>query len=44
VGSKQILDQITEWHERYGERWKPSTLLREIAASGGSLREAMSAQ
>ena len=44
VGSKAILDQINEWHERYGERWKPSGLLREIAASGGSLREAKSAQ
>jgi 3-hydroxyacyl-CoA dehydrogenase len=40
VGSRAILDQITEWHQRYGARWKPSELLRSIAASGGSLREA----
>ncbi|HET7157693.1 MAG TPA: 3-hydroxyacyl-CoA dehydrogenase family protein, partial [Burkholderiales bacterium] len=40
VGSRAILDQVNEWHERYGERWKPSKLLREIAASGGLLREA----
>jgi len=43
VGSKEILRQIEEWHARYGERWKPSALLREIAASGGSFREAKSA-
>jgi len=43
VGSKEILRQIEEWHERYGARWKPSDLLREIAASGGSFREAKGA-
>ena len=43
LGSKAILEQIEEWHGRYGERWKPSELLREIAASGGSLREAKGA-
>ena len=43
VGSKEIARQIEEWHQRYGERWKPSKLLREIAASGGSFREAKSA-
>ena len=40
VGSKEILRQIEEWHRRYGARWKPSELLREIGAAGGSLREA----
>jgi 3-hydroxyacyl-CoA dehydrogenase len=40
VGSKEILRQIEEWHKRYGERWKPSELLRTVAASGGSFREA----
>ncbi|MGZ5117301.1 MAG: 3-hydroxyacyl-CoA dehydrogenase NAD-binding domain-containing protein [Burkholderiales bacterium] len=44
VGSPAIFKQITEWHARYGERWKPSKLLREVAASGGSLREARSAR
>jgi 3-hydroxyacyl-CoA dehydrogenase len=43
MGAKAILDQITEWHQRYGDRWKPSNLLKEIAASGGSLREAKGA-
>ena len=44
VGSRAILEQITEWHARYGDRWKPSKLLREIASSNGSLREAKGAQ
>ncbi len=44
VGSRAILDQIESWHERYGARWKPSNLLREIAAGGGALREAKGAQ
>jgi 3-hydroxyacyl-CoA dehydrogenase len=40
LGAKAILGQIEEWHARYGERWKPANLLREIAAKGGALREA----
>jgi 3-hydroxyacyl-CoA dehydrogenase len=40
LGSRAIFEQITSWHERYGERWKPSNLLREIAEQGGSFREA----
>ena len=32
--------QISEWHERYGERWKPSQLLGEVAERGALLREA----
>lgn len=43
MGSREILRQIEEWHGRYGARWKPSNLLREIAAGGASLREAKSA-
>ena len=43
VGAKEIVRQIDEWHQRYGERWKPSSLLREIAEKGGSLREAKAA-
>jgi 3-hydroxyacyl-CoA dehydrogenase len=43
VGSKEILRQIEEWHARYGERWRPSALLREIAEKGGSFREAKGA-
>jgi 3-hydroxyacyl-CoA dehydrogenase len=40
VGSREILKQIEEWHQRYGRRWAPAQLLREIAASGGAFREA----
>ena len=40
VGARAICDQISEWHGRYGARWKPSALLREIAAGGGAFREA----
>ena len=40
VGSKEVLRQIEEWHQRYGERWKPSALLKEIADAGGAFREA----
>jgi 3-hydroxyacyl-CoA dehydrogenase len=40
VGSKEVLRQVEEWHGRYGARWKPSELLKEIAAAGGLLREA----
>ena len=38
-----VLDQIEEWHARYGARWKPSDLLREIAANGGLLKDAKGA-
>ena len=40
IGSREVSGQIEEWHRRYGARWKPADLLREIAASGGSFREA----
>src|SRR5262244_1337755 len=40
VGSKEVLRQIEEWHQRYGDRWRPSALLKEVAAAGGAFREA----
>ncbi|HEX2827021.1 MAG TPA: 3-hydroxyacyl-CoA dehydrogenase NAD-binding domain-containing protein [Burkholderiales bacterium] len=43
MGAKAILAQVNEWHQRYGDRWKPSKLLQAIGASGGSLREAKGA-
>jgi 3-hydroxyacyl-CoA dehydrogenase len=43
IGSEEILRQIEEWHARYGDRWKPASLLPQIAASGGSFREARGA-
>ena len=39
VGAMEIYNQIAAWHQRYGDRWKPSQLLRDIANSGGKLRE-----
>ncbi|MEM8973077.1 MAG: 3-hydroxyacyl-CoA dehydrogenase family protein, partial [Pseudomonadota bacterium] len=39
VGAMEIYNQIAAWHQRYGDRWKPSALLREVAQSGGKLRE-----
>ncbi len=40
VGSREVYRQVEEWHQRYGARWKPADLLREIAAGGAPLREA----
>jgi 3-hydroxyacyl-CoA dehydrogenase len=40
VGAREVYNQIASWHQRYGARWRPSNLLREIAEGGGLLREA----
>lgn len=40
IGAKAVYNQIAAWHQRYGARWAPAPLLREIAESGGSFREA----
>ncbi len=40
IGAREIYNQIAVWHQRYGARWKPSELLRQLAESGGKLREA----
>jgi 3-hydroxyacyl-CoA dehydrogenase len=40
IGVKEVYRQIEEWHQRYGARWKPSALLKELAESGTPLREA----
>jgi len=40
VGAGEIHRQVTQWHERYGKRWKPSTLLALTAQTGGTLRDA----
>jgi 3-hydroxyacyl-CoA dehydrogenase len=39
IGARAVYDQIASWHQRYGERWAPSKLLRDIAEAGGKLRE-----
>ncbi len=40
IGVKEVYRQIEEWHQRYGARWKPAALLKELAESGTSFREA----
>jgi 3-hydroxyacyl-CoA dehydrogenase len=39
IGSKAVYEQIAAWHQRYGDRWRPSNLLRDVAQKGGQLRE-----
>ena len=40
IGVKAVYDQIARWHQRFGERWAPAKLLRELAESGTPFREA----
>ena len=40
IGARDIYNQIAIWHQRYGARWEPSRLLKELAGQGGLLREA----
>jgi 3-hydroxyacyl-CoA dehydrogenase len=40
IGAAPIHRQVTEWHERYGKRWEPSTLLARVAESGTRFRDA----
>ena len=39
IGSKAVYEQVEAWHQRYGARWRPSNLLRDVAQKGGQLRE-----
>ena len=41
IGAQEVYNQVAAWHQRYGERWAPAPLLREIAERGGKLREAV---
>jgi 3-hydroxyacyl-CoA dehydrogenase len=40
IGVAEVYRQIQQWHQRYGERWTPSALLRCLAETGTPLREA----
>ena len=40
IGVKAVYDQIGRWHQRFGARWAPSKLLRELAESNTPFREA----
>ncbi|WP_043342508.1 3-hydroxyacyl-CoA dehydrogenase NAD-binding domain-containing protein [Belnapia moabensis] len=44
IGAREVYNQIAAWHQRYGARWTPAPLLREIANAGGLLREAKAPQ
>lgn len=44
IGAREIYNQVAVWHQRYGDRWRPSKLLQEIAESGGKLQEAKAAK
>jgi 3-hydroxyacyl-CoA dehydrogenase len=39
IGAREVYNQIAAWHQRYGARWRPSSLLQHLAETGGSLRE-----
>jgi 3-hydroxyacyl-CoA dehydrogenase len=39
IGSKDLYEQIVRWHNELGSRWRPSALLKEVAAKGGKLSE-----
>ncbi|HVC53410.1 MAG TPA: 3-hydroxyacyl-CoA dehydrogenase NAD-binding domain-containing protein [Stellaceae bacterium] len=40
IGVRDVYNQIASWHQRYGDRWRPSDLLRRLAEAGTPLREA----
>ena len=40
IGVGEVLHQVNEWHQQYGERWAPAPLLRRLAEAGTPLREA----
>jgi 3-hydroxyacyl-CoA dehydrogenase len=39
IGAREVYNQVAAWHQHYGARWRPSALLRQLAETGGSLRE-----
>ncbi len=41
-GPKEVYNQIAAWHQRYGDRWRPSEYLRKLAESGTIFKEAKS--
>jgi len=40
IGVREVYNQIASWHQQYGERWTPSRLLRQLAETNTSFREA----
>jgi 3-hydroxyacyl-CoA dehydrogenase len=40
IGVREVYNQIANWHQRYGDRWRPSDYLRQLAEAGTPLKEA----
>jgi 3-hydroxyacyl-CoA dehydrogenase len=40
IGVREVYNQIASWHQRFGDRWRPSEYLRQLAEAGSPLREA----
>ncbi|HTZ36369.1 MAG TPA: 3-hydroxyacyl-CoA dehydrogenase NAD-binding domain-containing protein [Stellaceae bacterium] len=40
IGVREVYNQIASWHQRYGDRWRPSEYLRRLAEAGTPLKEA----
>ena len=36
IGVKEVYDQISAWHDEYGDRWAPSPYLKNLADAGES--------
>ena len=40
IGVREVYNQIANWHQQFGDRWRPSDYLRELAEAGTPLKEA----
>ena len=40
IGVAEVHRQVAARHQRYGERWAPAALLRDLAATGTPFRDA----
>ena len=39
IGAQAVYNQVAAWHQRYGARWAPAPLLRQVAEQGGQFRD-----
>ncbi len=39
IGALNIYNQVAAWHQKFGDRWRPSELLRRTAEAGDKLRD-----
>jgi len=40
IGVREVYNQIASWHQQFGDRWRPSDYLRDLAGAGTPLKEA----